>query len=340
MMQLNATEPDRIRHNAAAHDVMGLAFALAETPGLSQPLIRVRQVASRPQMVLTPDRYDSLDFAIDPAAGACWCFMRPDGHASFTRALMADIVRMQAEVRRLGMTGLDETGAKLRYFVMGSRTPGIFNLGGDLALFARTIRNRDRDTLRAYGHGCVRALHENTHGYDAGAVTVALVQGDALGGGFEAALAFDMIVAEKQARFGFPEILFNLFPGMGAYSYLARRIAPALAERMILSGRIYTADELHELGVIDMVVDTGQGEQAVRDLITRQGRRHNAQQAIYRVRRRLNPVPLQELLDVVDIWVDAALNLEEADLRKMQRLAAAQMRRCGASPAPAVRTAG
>ena len=48
--------------------------------------------------------------------------------------------------------------------------------------------------------------------------TISLVQGDALGGGFEAALCGDIIIAEKQARFGFPEVLFNLFPGMGAYN--------------------------------------------------------------------------------------------------------------------------
>jgi DSF synthase len=175
-------------------------------------------------------------------------------------------------------------------------------------------------------------LHENTSGYDAGAVSIALVQGDALGGGFECALSFDMIIAERQARMGFPEILFNLFPGMGAYSYLSRRIAPALAERMILSGRIHTAEEMHALGVVDMVVDTGQGEQAAADFVAKQGRRHNAHSAVCDVRRRINPVDLQELLDVVDIWVDAALKLDEVDLRKMERLAAAQERRCGKHP--------
>ena len=50
------------------------------------------------------------------------------------------------------------------------------------------------------------------------------MQGECLGGGFEAALSSDVIVAEKSARFGFPEILFNLFPGMGAYSFLERKI--------------------------------------------------------------------------------------------------------------------
>jgi DSF synthase len=153
------------------------------------------------------------------------------------------------------------------------------------------------------------------------------VQGDALGGGFECALSFDIIVAEKGARFGFPEILFNLFPGMGAYSLLFRRIGPVETERLILSGRVYSAEELHRLGVIDVLVETGCGETAVRDLIAQKRRKHNAHVAFYRARRRVHAVSYAELRDVVDIWVDAALNLTEADLRKMERLIGAQERR-------------
>ena len=47
-------------------------------------------------------------------------------------------------------------------------------------------------------------------------VTIALVQGDALGGGFECALAHDLIIAERSAKLGLPEVLVNLFPGIGA----------------------------------------------------------------------------------------------------------------------------
>jgi DSF synthase len=287
----------------------------------------------------SPQSFTTVDFHIDAESGTLWSFMKPEGRASFTPGLLADLGRLQSMVRSLGAAGLDMAGSPLRFFVLGSRTPGIFNLGGDLSLFARCIRARDHDALRTYGYACVRSLHENTSGYDAGAVSIALVQGDALGGGFECALAFDMIIAERQARMGFPEILFNLFPGMGAYSYLSRRIAPVVAERMILSGRIYSAEELYALGVIDMVVETGQGEQAATDFVARQGRRHNAHSAMCKVRRRGNPVDLQELLDVVDIWVDAALNLDEADLRKMERLATAQERRSARHPSTVTRAA-
>jgi DSF synthase len=170
--------------------------------------------------------------------------------------------------------------------------------------------------------------------YEAGVVSIALVQGDALGGGFECALSFDMIVAERSARFGFPEVLFNLFPGMGATSFLSRRIGRVAARRMMLDGTIHTAEELHAMGVVDVLAEDGEGEAAVRELIARHGRRRNATQALFGAMRQVEPVTLEELRAVVDIWVDAALNLGPADLRKMKRLASAQERRC-ASGAPA-----
>jgi DSF synthase len=158
-------------------------------------------------------------------------------------------------------------------------------------------------------------------------ITIALVQGDALGGGFECALSFDVLVAERSAKMGLPEVLFNLFPGMGAYSFLSRKIGTAAAEKLIMSGTVYTAEELHRLGVVDILADDGQGENAVRDYIARNRRKHNAHKAIYRSRRRINPLTYEELRDIVDIWLDAAMQLEEQDLRKMTRLVEAQGRR-------------
>jgi DSF synthase len=108
-----------------------------------------------------------------------------------------------------------------------------------------------------------------------------------------------------------------------------------MAERMILSGRIYTAEELHALGVVDVLAEDGQGEQAVGDYIRSISRKHAAHRAIFEIRQRVNPVSLQELRDVTDIWVDTALTLTEGDLRRMEKLTHAQRRRIGATEVPA-----
>ena len=107
---------------------------------------------------------------------------------------------------------------------------------------------------------------------------------------------------------------------------LVRSLAGGLAAQVI------TAEELHRLGAIDVLVETGCGEAAVRDLIAQKRRRHNGHVAFYRARRRVQAVTHAELQDVVDIWVDAALRLTEADLRKMERLVAAQDRRSRPQP--------
>ena len=114
----------------------------------------------------------------------------------------------------------------VRFLVLASRAPGVWNLGADLKLFAELIRSRDRANLWRYAHSCCGFAFANATGlgFDLPVVSVALIQGDALGAGFELALSSNLIVAERSAKFGLPEILFNLFPGMGAVSFLSRRI--------------------------------------------------------------------------------------------------------------------
>ena len=65
----------------------------------------------------------------------------------------------------------------------------------------------------------------------------------------------------------------------------------------------------------------------MRDYIESRSRKFNAQQAMCRTRRQVNPVTIEELRSVVDIWVETAMSVTEPDLRKMERLAQAQMRR-------------
>jgi DSF synthase len=227
--------------------------------------------------------------------------------------------------------GRVEVDCELRdvnYYVTASRTPGVFNLGGDLSLFVLLIKAGDRQALSHYARLCIDVQYPRSQSFFSPTLTsIALVQGDALGGGFECALSLDMIVAERSAKMGLPEILFNLFPGMGAYSFLSRRIGAIATEKMITSGRIYTAEELHEIGVVDVLAEDGKGAETVREYVAEHGRKHNAHRALYQARRRVNPIPLDELRDVVDIWVEACLGLGEADLRKMGRLTAAQDRR-------------
>jgi len=134
-------------------------------------------------------------------------------------------------------------------------------------------------------------------------------------------------VAEESAQLGFPEILFNLFPGMGAYSLLSRRIGMRAANELILSGRMLPAAKLHEMGVVDVLCKDGEGPAAVREWIARNAKHRNGMQAAFYARRRVNQVTREELDAITNEWVEAAFRLGDRDLKMMSRIVRAQMRR-------------
>jgi DSF synthase len=276
----------------------------------------------------------------EPAIATVWGYFNPKETPCFSLGLLRDI---RAHDSALAANGgkVEVAGAlqPVHYYVCGSRVPRTFNLGGDLSLFLLLIRARDRDALSHYAQLCIDNMQARIENYGSPTlVTLSLVQGDALGGGFECALSSDVIVAEKSAQMGLPEILFNLFPGMGACSLLTRRIGMRAAEELMLSGNMLPASRLHEMGLVDVLADDGCGETAVRTWIARSWKRRNGMQAVMRARQVVNPITRAELDAVADIWVDAALRLEERDIRMMSTLVRAQHRRTHAAaqeaPAP------
>jgi DSF synthase len=161
-------------------------------------------------------------------------------------------------------------------------------------------------------------------GFECGIATIALVQGKALGGGFECALACHMIVAERSATMALPETLFNLFPGMGALSFLGRRIGLRRAEELITSGSTFSAKDLHDMGVVDEIVEDGMGIESVNKLLQNRHKRRNSYRALTEAKLAYQPVTRDELMRIVNVWVDGALRLEPRDLKMMTRLVRAQ----------------
>ncbi|MFM2287121.1 MAG: hypothetical protein RL684_264 [Pseudomonadota bacterium] len=270
----------------------------------------------------------------DPEANAFWFFMHKkraflEGtyRPCFSVLLMKEMQQFLHRAKdHLALPG-GNADSRLAHMIIASDA-NVFNLGGDLDLFSRLIRERNREHLQAYARLCVQSMFDCYELASRSRVhTVALVQGDALGGGFELALSCQTIVAESGVGMGFPEVLFDLFPGMGAFSFLCQRISPRAAEEMMLNGTIYSSDELHRMGLVDVLVPKGEGIQAVNDLIRRNQRSPHARAALNRVRYAARPVTLKELLDITDIWVDTAMQLGDKPLRTMERLVRAQQKR-------------
>jgi DSF synthase len=97
---------------------------------------------------------------------------------------------------------------------------------------------------------------------------------------------------------------------------------------MIDDGRVLLAEELYEMGLVHILAEVGEGEDAVRTFMQRDRRRHNASVAMHRALRCASPLEYNELRSVIDLWVDAAFRLRANDLARMSRLLAAQDRRC------------
>jgi DSF synthase len=266
-----------------------------------------------------------LTARFDKDTRAMWSRWTADPRPCFNPSLLADIrAYYEFLAQSRGVVNCHGEDHPIDYVVLASGMPGVFNLGGDLDLFKQLIGSQDRAGLLRYGRACIDVLYRNYIAHALPVTTISLVQGECLGGGFEAALSSDVIVAEKSARFGFPEILFNLFPGMGAYSFLDRKIGQRGAEQLISSGKIYSADEMLALGVVDAVAEDGEGEAEVAALIKRRARMRNGLAALAATRRRVHSITFEELLDVVQIWVDAALRINLRDLKLMQRLVSRQ----------------
>ena len=264
-----------------------------------------------------PGQSNPLKIHYDPKYRVSWCLMKSQPRPCFTKELLSEF---HEYIRVVKQDMRDSKNEKYDYIVLGSDIPGVFNLGGDLKLFREYIQSGNRDGLFNYAIRCIDILHENISHLGCDLTTIALLQGDALGGGFESALASNVIIAEKGVRMGLPEVLFNLFPGMGAYSLLSRRIGTAKAEKIILSGKLYTSEELYEMGVIDILAEKGEGEMEVYRYIKSANRYSNSYGAIRRVRDICTRISYDELIDVAKIWTDAAFKLNEKDMRMMGRL--------------------
>ena len=240
-----------------------------------------------------------------------------------------------AEMQRV----LDDIAANpqlVRHLVLTSDVAGVFNFGGDLSLFVLLVRARDSDSLKLYGRRCIDMVWWLENAARRGVHTTVLVQGDTLGGGLESVLPFHKVIFERSAQAGFPEVLFNLFPGMGGWNFTIRKAGFSVANEMILSGRLYTADQLQRRCLVDMVVEDGEGEDAIEAVVQSVNPRLRGTLAALEARRQAAPITYEALTTIVDQWTDAALQLADRDLRLMERLARAQIRKVGGANEGAV----
>src|SRR6478609_12134899 len=145
--------------------------------------------------------YKQLVVEYDSETKAVWTHLNPTGTPCFNLGLLNDLIdNHKFFVANSGKALYEEKLEEIDYFVGASKTEHVFNYGGDLALFVLLIKSRDRQALLHYAKMCIDCLHGRLNSYGTNAVTISLIQGDALGGGFESALSSNVLIAEEGDR--------------------------------------------------------------------------------------------------------------------------------------------
>jgi DSF synthase len=248
-----------------------------------------------------------------------WMMLRSRPRPCFTQDLVSDIIHLARVARNSGL--------RFDFWVTGSLVPEIFNVGGDLNFFVDAIRSGKQEPLMAYARSCIDGVHEIFSGFGTNAISIAMIEGTALGGGFEAALAHHYVLAQNDAKMGFPEIAFNLFPGMGGYSLVERKTTMRLAEELISTGESHTGEWFAERGLVDRTFQPGDAFLSTRTFIDSLRPKLNGIRAMVKARQRVLAMSRAELMEITEDWVRAAFTIEEKDIAFMERLVILQNRR-------------
>jgi len=172
---------------------------------------------------------------------------RPDKLNALDATVIAELRRAVEELCRESVRVAVVTGSGEKAFVAGA----------DIEAMSRMTAAEAKAFADA-GHGLALAIES------APFVAIAAVNGFALGGGCELALACDFIYASDRARFGQPEVNLGLMPGFGGTQRLARRIGLGRARELVYSGRQISAEQAREMGLVNEVLPAAELRERVR----------------------------------------------------------------------------
>jgi enoyl-CoA hydratase/carnithine racemase len=178
-----------------------------------------------------------------------------------------------------------------------------FCAGADLRELSARSQTMQKSAAVAGVREFLERIHHVMNTLDACPLTtIAAVQGICFGGGFELALTCDLIIADKTARFCFPELRLGLIPGFGGIPRLKRDLGNAIVRDLLLTGRSFNAGKAQQIGLVSQVVAEGQAlrvAQATGAQIGKFDRRTCAA-----AKKFIKPIPYDELRREIDIFCD------------------------------------
>ncbi len=277
-------------------------------------------------MSYTLPTYKELILEYSEETATLWLSMKPKGRQCFTLTMLVEMLDVFHTIDQYGSLDPKKSNT-IRYLVVQSAHPEIYNTGGDLQYFFDLVKQHDPKYMKEYGIICIDLIYWALTGGKRHITTISNVTGSALGGGFEAALACNYMIAEKQATFAFPESLFGFFPGMGGYDLLARFTGSNEAAKAFTTGKRYTAQELNQFGAVYTLAETGQGKQEVKNFIESREANQQTQWALQKIMQYNQTISYDALEYSIDLWVEAAMNLTERNLRMMKILVKRQLKK-------------
>jgi enoyl-CoA hydratase/carnithine racemase len=145
--------------------------------------------------------------------------------------------------------------------------------------------------------------------------TIAAVHGVTFGGGFELALTCDLIIADKMARFCFPELRLGLIPGYGGIPRLKRDLGNAIVRDLLLTGRSFNTTKAQQIGLVSQVAGEGEALRAARVTATQLAKFDRTTAAT--AKRFIKPIPHEELRHEIDLFCELLTRPEvESGLKK------------------------
>ena len=260
----------------------------------------------------------SLDYDADRQL--LWMTIRPEPKPIFTYTLLESISKVQKAI--IALWGKDPATCPIRFLAYRSTGP-VFTLGGDLEFYLDCLARGDIGSLRHYARLSAEGVINNMTGLQGLLITIATVHGKGLGGGIDASLSCNIMVAEEQATLGYPEIAFNHFPILAA-PVLSRRIGAFRAQQLLMDGEEHTARQFHALGLLDAVVESGDGEHWVRRYSKSALASHGARRTLFGDFLMRGGDPAAEMHAAADLWANYIFAMKPTDIAKLQRIALMQ----------------
>jgi enoyl-CoA hydratase/carnithine racemase len=178
-----------------------------------------------------------------------------------------------------------------------------FCAGADLRELYERSQSMQMDEAVKGVRSFLERIHRTLNVIDAAPMTtIAAVHGVTFGGGFELALTCDLIIADKTARFAFPELRLGLIPGFGGIPRLKRDIGNAVVRDLLLTGRSFNSTKAQQIGLVSQVVAEGEALRSARATAAQLAKfdHHTATTA----KRFIKPIPQEELKREIDIFCE------------------------------------